>query len=114
MPPTTNYSPGDVVLVRVNFTDQAGSKVRPAVVISPSAYHAARQELIIAPITSQGTVYHADVRLQDWAAAGLIKPSIAKGVLQTVTASIVQRSLGKLSGSDHNEVRANIPRLVES
>ena len=32
MPPTTGYSFGDVVLVPFPFTDQAGTKKRPAVI----------------------------------------------------------------------------------
>ena len=38
MQPTTGYSFGDVVLVPFPFTDQAGTKKRPAVIISNAAY----------------------------------------------------------------------------
>ena len=52
MPLTTGYSFGDVVLVPFPFTDQSGSKKRPAVIVSsaevpspssvPCSYYPAR------------------------------------------------------------------------
>ena len=42
----TRYNFGDVVLVPFPFTDQSGSKKRPAVVVSSAAYNAARLDLI--------------------------------------------------------------------
>jgi mRNA interferase MazF len=42
MPLTTGYSFGDVVLVPFPFTDQSGSKKRPAVIVSSADYQAQR------------------------------------------------------------------------
>ena len=39
MPNTTSFELGQIVLVRFPFTDQRGSKQRPAVVISSTAYN---------------------------------------------------------------------------
>jgi mRNA-degrading endonuclease toxin of MazEF toxin-antitoxin module len=47
------YSFGDIVLVPFPFTDQSVSKKRPAVVVSSSAYHQARPDLVIMAVTSQ-------------------------------------------------------------
>jgi mRNA-degrading endonuclease toxin of MazEF toxin-antitoxin module len=44
----TAYSRGDVVLVGFVFSDEAGRKLRPAVIVSSHAYHRARQEVIAA------------------------------------------------------------------
>jgi len=38
---------GDVVLVPFPFTDQAGAKKRPAVIVSSSGYNASRRDLVI-------------------------------------------------------------------
>ena len=43
----TGYEFGDIVLVPFPFTDQSATKRRPAVVISSSAYHRVRPDLII-------------------------------------------------------------------
>lgn len=47
------HSFGDVVLVPFPFTDQSGTKKRPAVIISSSGYNAGRRDLVIMAITSQ-------------------------------------------------------------
>ena len=70
---------GTVVLVPFPFTDQSAAKQRPAVIVSSSAYHRARRDLILMPITSQlrGSAF-GDVLVQDWQAAQLLMPSAAK------------------------------------
>lgn len=45
---------GDVVLLGFVFSDESGRKLRPALVITSSAYHRARREIILAAITSNG------------------------------------------------------------
>lgn len=44
---------GDVVLVPFPFTDQTGTKKRPAVIVSSSGYNTSRRDLMIMAITSQ-------------------------------------------------------------
>jgi mRNA interferase MazF len=75
---------GTVVLVPFPFTDQSATKQRPAVIVSSSAYHRARRDLILMPITSQlrGSAF-GDVLVQDWQAAKLLMPSAIKPVLAT-------------------------------
>ena len=53
MPPTTDFSFGDVVLVPFPLTDQSGTKKRPAVIVSSAAYNTARRDLVIMAVTSQ-------------------------------------------------------------
>ena len=53
MPPTTDYSFGDVLLVPFPYTDQAGTKNRPAVIVSSAAYNSARRDFVIMAVTSQ-------------------------------------------------------------
>jgi mRNA interferase MazF len=44
---------GDVVLVPFPFTDQSGTKRRPAVVVSLAGYNMSRRDIVIMAITSQ-------------------------------------------------------------
>ncbi len=47
MPNTTSFDFADVVLVPFPFADQSTTKKRPAVVVSSSAYHRQRPDLIL-------------------------------------------------------------------
>ncbi len=98
---------GDVVLVPFPFTDQTTVKQRPAVVVSSTAYHHERHDLIILAVTSQiragDKVGEADV--VQWEAAGLLKPSVLKPLLATVERGLVRRKLGRLAREDRQTLR---------
>ena len=101
----TLYKRGAVVLLPFPYTDQSGSKRRPALILSTNAYNARRADIIVAPITGNISTGQADdTPLVDWAAAGLFKPSIVKGILGTIERSLVVRVLGTLSASDLQNV----------
>src|SRR5260221_1831583 len=90
----TSYSRGDIVLVGFVFSDESSKNVRPAVVISGSAYNRARQEIIVAAITSnvERRLYGAH-RIVNWKRAGLLFPSIATGGLRTIKQTTVWRQV---------------------
>jgi mRNA interferase MazF len=102
MPTTTAYEFGDVVLVPFPFTDQTGSKQRPAVVVSSARYNDERPDLVIMAVTSQlrppGVA--GDVAIVHWRAAGLLKSSVIKPVITTIERSLVRRKLGRLEAHD--------------
>jgi len=77
---------GDIILVPFPFTDQTQAKKRPAVVISSTAYNTERPDLIIMAVTSQlkPSRIVGEVIIQDWQAAGLLKPSAIKPVITTI------------------------------
>ena len=53
MPSTTRYKRGDIVLVLFPFTDLSSAKRRPALVVSPDAFNAFMQDVVLAAITSR-------------------------------------------------------------
>ncbi len=101
----TAYKQGDVLLVPYPFTDQRGSKQRPAVVVSGKAYNRSHPDLILAPVTSQINRTSDEVTLAHWQAAGLLKPSVVKPVLSSFESRLVRRKLGTLAESDLIQVR---------
>lgn len=109
-----SYRFGDVVLVSFPFTDQSASKQRPAVVVSSAAYQRARPDLIIMAITSQlrPAASLGEVVVQDWQAAGLIKPSVVKPVIATIEQRLVRKALGTLSSSDQQRLREAIKQII--
>ena len=75
----TVYDRGDMVLVGFVFSDELGRKLRPAIVISSAAYNRARQEVIVAAVTSNvRRCLFGDYLIANWKEAGLLFPSVAQ------------------------------------
>lgn len=102
MTTASRFDFGDVVLVPFPFTDQTGTKKRPAVVVSTAGYNAGRRDIVIMAITSQvrTPLGFAEVMVDDWRDAGLVKASVLKPVLSTIEQGLVVRVLGRLSHAD--------------
>ena len=109
----TTYEQGDVLLVPFPFTDQSATKRRPAVVLSGQAYNQTHRDVILAAVTSRIAGGSDEVPLNDWRAAGLLKPSVVKPVLSTFDISLVIRSLSALSDRDRARVRALFARILD-
>ena len=114
MPSTTAFNRGDVILVEIAFSGSVGSKRRPAVVLSTSAFNGAGIKLIVAAITSNVSppFRPGDTLLNDWSATGLVKPSAVRGVLATVDKADIARMLGSLSDADRATVERNIASII--
>jgi mRNA interferase MazF len=106
----TNFRSGDVVLVRIEFTDQSGGKWRPAVVVSSDRYNDESPDLLIVSVTGnlRALPHPGDYRIRDWQAAGLLRPSLAQAKVATVEASIIGRKLGSLSQRDLRAVKRGL------
>lgn len=110
----SGYTFGEVILVPFPFTNQAGGKKRPAVVISSAAYHTLRPDLLIMAITSQShsALDFTSFAIADWQSAGLLKPSYAKPVLTTIEQTLVIRSMGNLSLPDLQSLRQMLAKII--
>ncbi len=110
----STYTFGEVILVPFPFSNQEGSKKRPAVVISSPAYHTNRPDLLIMAITSQShtVLDFASFQIIDWQTAGLLKPSFAKPVLTTLQQTLVIRSMGQLSPRDQHTMRQTLGQIL--
>lgn len=109
----TAYYRGDVVLVGFVFSDEAGRKVRPALVVSAPAYHRARQEVVVAAITSHvKRPLFGDHLIADWRGAGLLFPSLVTGILRTIKRTMIERKLGTLPGADLDAVDRQLLRSL--
>jgi mRNA interferase MazF len=98
----TTYSFGGVVLVQFPFTDQSSAKQRPAIVISSARYNRERPDLIILAVTSRtrDAPDYGEHSIEDWRAAGLLKPSVIKPLIATIEKSMVRKVLGQLAMID--------------
>ncbi len=109
----TVYNRGDVVLVGFVFSDESGKKLRPAVVISSASYNRARQEVIVAAITSNiRRRLFGDHIIADWKGAGLLFPSLATGVFRTIKRTMIDRKLGTMPKADLEAIDREIRRSL--
>lgn len=97
-------SPGDVVTV--DFPGVRGVKRRPAVVVSTEDYHNHRPDVIVGLLTSQtqDATTSTDYLLQDWAVAGLHRPSAFRTFLATLPAKVATR-IGHCSDRDWQAIQ---------
>ena len=110
----TPYERGDIVLVDLVFTQGRGSKKRPALVLSGSAYGKSRQEVIVAAITSNcDRLRVGDSKVKAWRDAGLLHPSLVTGILQTIKGSSICKRLGRLSVGDFANVERNLRKVLD-
>jgi mRNA interferase MazF len=92
---------GEVFICQFPFTSGATSKTRPALVLFDLP-----QDTIICRITSVLHTGPLDVRVTDWQAAGLLKPSVARlDRLVTAERTVFIRRLGVLTAGDLQRVR---------
>src|SRR5271169_5519273 len=90
---------GDVVLLRMEFHQIEGRKVRPAIVL----LDAGDDDFVAAPVTSRQRLSEYDLPIQEWRTAGLNVPSFVRVHKLTVLAkSGIVRRLGSLTGPDRD------------
>jgi mRNA interferase MazF len=104
---------GEIVLVSFVFADEKAVKKRPALVLSSEAYHAGRQELIVAAITSNvDRALVGDYRIKAWEASGLPLPSIVTGIIRTIKRNMVVRTLGVLPSPERKAFDRNLKDVL--
>ena len=100
---------GEIVLVEFGFSEGVGSKRRPALIISTAQYHQNRHEVIVVAITSNiSRLLPGDTLIKRWREAGLLFPSVATGIVRTIKANLIVRTLGTLSHPDFQRVEKNL------
>ena len=107
------YNPGSVVSVRIRFTDGSETKRRPAVILTNDDYHNSRTDTVVVAVSSQvNASYYGDYVLSDWKAAGFPVPSKAKGVIETIDRSTIERISGKLSNRDFQQLKTCLRSML--
>ncbi len=104
------YAKGDVVLVPFPFRDQRATKVRPALVVSGTAYNSGG-DLIVAAITTHPPRVPSDYALAGWKQAHLLAPSTIRIQLAPLAESRVLYRPGRIPANDLQSVDT---RLRES
>lgn len=108
------FQRGEVLLVPFPFSNLRSDKVRPAVVLSSSAYHATEPDIIIGAITSNVAAATApvDYILSDWRQANLRLPSAFKPVVVTMDPELVVLKIGRLTERDLRAIGERLRLLL--
>lgn len=117
MASTTTYDAGQIIVVSVPFSNQEGSKPRPALVVSTGAFHRELPDVIVCPITSQSRHYEnpgpAIYPLRHWREVGLRHPSAVRvSNILAIERSLIKRVLGTLSADDFEQVRNRLRKAL--
>ena len=102
MPTTINYNRGAIVLIPFPFSDQSSSKVRPAVIASPS--YPSHDILVVAETSGGESLRPGEFAIQFWREAGLVHPSFIKRAIASVAGNLVRKQLGRLQESDFKKL----------
>ncbi len=103
-----------MVLLDIPFSGSLGSKRRPAVILSTGRFNQAGIKVIVAAITGNlaPPLRPGDTPLNDWGAAGLLRPSAARGVLATRDRNEIVRVIGRLSDAELVNVERAIADIL--
>src|SRR5580658_7973083 len=94
---------GEIVLIRMQFPQAAGAKVRPAVVLLDTG----DDDFVAAPVTSVPGRSGFDVAIEDWRDAGLNVASTIRVHKLSVLAKLeILRTVGTLTDRDRNSLGA--------
>ena len=101
---------GEVVLLRMEFHQTAGGKVRPAIVLLDTG----DDDFVAAPVTSRPKPSEYDLPLQEWKIAGLNVPSFIRvHKLTVLPKSAIVRQLGNLTRADHDALVQILARAFQ-
>lgn len=111
MPSTTNYQPGDLVLITFPFAQGIQTKNRPALVILDIG----DVDVLVARITTHVHQTPYDVPVSDWHGAGLLALSMVRlHKLATLEKTLIGRRLGRLRAADRHRISATMQQLYEA
>ena len=103
---------GEVVIIDFPYTDQTGSKIRPALVVQSDRWNRVLDDTILAPITSSPqrkvgapTQYFIDVATVEGQQTGLSLNSVVQcGKLITFDQRLILRVIGSLSDAAMRQI----------
>lgn len=105
-------APGDVVVVPFPFVERAGSRRRPALVLSATAFNQAGHTVLAMITTSSHSPWPGDVAIAERQAAGLKADCLVRLKLFTLDNRLIIRSIGRLEAVDRRAVATSLAKYV--
>lgn len=109
------YNQFDVVVVPFPFIETAGSKLRPALVLSDAqSFNSPMRKAVLAMITTSNRFpWSLDISIDDLQSTGLRSPSIVRMKLFTLENRSIVRQIGTLSKNDCAQVKFHSSSYLE-
>jgi mRNA interferase MazF len=102
----TTFEAGDLVDVPFPFIDARTTKQRPALALSSAEFQQQTGACLLVMLTSaERSRWPNDVVLEDWASAGLKKPTILRWKVFTLEESLIVGKRGRCTDRDLSSIR---------
>ena len=104
----------DLILLPYPFTDQGGSKVRPAIIVSNEEFNKKCPDFIVVPLTSviKDEPYSLIINQENMQEGELIKQSRARlDKIFTIDKDIIIMKIGRLNEATFNKIKQEISKI---
>jgi len=103
-----------IVLVPFPFSDQSGSKRRPALIISNDKFNG-NNDVIACAITSNisDDEYSVKINPEDWKDGMYSESCVKAATILTIDKDIVIKPIGRLSSERFKDVLAKLQRIIK-
>jgi len=109
-----NVKQKELILLPYPFSDQEGSKVRPALVISNNSFNKKSEDCIMIPLTTviKEVPYSILINQENLTSGKLLKPSrIRIDKIFTIRQSLVRMKIGVISDDIFKEIKAELSKI---
>ena len=109
-----NLKQKELVLLPYPFSDQEGTKVRPALVISNNSFNKKSEDCIMVPLTSviKEVPYSVLINQENLSSGKLLKPSrIRVDKIFTIRQSLVRMKIGVINDNTFKEIKAELSKI---
>jgi len=104
-----------IILVPFPFSDQSGSKRRPALVISDDKFNQTSEDLIACAITSNidDDFYTVRIKPEDWKDGFYSESCVKVAAILTIDKKLVIKPIGRLGSERFKEVMEKVYEIIK-
>lgn len=105
-------NPWSIVVVPFPFSERAGTKRRPALVLSKRLFNDNGHTVLAMVTTKKEDAWPGDVWIQEAGTAGLHQDCVVRLKLFTLDSRLILKQIGQLAGIDRKRIETSIRRYL--